>query len=109
MIYICSTFAPAAVVADLSPLLVDGVESGVSGTACVKQDGDGIKITLSQEREPLGTAGPIALAKDLLNDGDPFFVMNCDIACEFNLRALLDFHHAHGKERWTNNCGFRAR
>lgn len=61
------------------------------------KDGDGIKITLSQEREPLGTAGPIALAKDLLNDGDPFFVMNCDIACEFNLRALLDFHHAHGK------------
>ena len=29
-------------VADLSPLLVDGVESGVSGTACVKKDGDGI-------------------------------------------------------------------
>lgn len=57
----------------------------------------GIKITLSQEREPLGTAGPLALAKDLLNDGEPFFVMNCDVACEFNLRALVDFHNAHGK------------
>jgi len=60
-------------------------------------DGDAIKISLSQEREPLGTAGPIALAKELLDDGEPFFVMNCDIACEFNLRAALDFHRAHGK------------
>lgn len=24
-------------------------------------------------------------------------MLNCDIACEFNLRSLLDFHHAHGK------------
>ena len=58
---------------------------------------DAIKIPLSQEHEPLGTAGPLALAKDLLNDGEPFFVMNCDIACEFNLRMALDFHNAHGK------------
>jgi len=57
----------------------------------------GVKITLSQETEPLGTAGPIALAKDLLDDGEPFFVLNCDIACEFSLRSLLDFHNAHGK------------
>jgi len=57
----------------------------------------GLKITLSQEREPLGTAGPLALAKELLDDGEPFFVMNCDVACEMNLRALLDFHRAHGK------------
>ena len=56
-----------------------------------------LKITLSQEREPLGTAGPLALAKDHLNDGEPFFVLNCDVACEFNLRTLLDFHQAHGK------------
>jgi len=62
-----------------------------------RKDGDGLKITLSQEREPLGTAGPLALARDLLNDGEPFFVLNCDVACEFNLRALLDFHQAHGK------------
>jgi len=57
----------------------------------------GVKITLSQETEPLGTAGPIALAKELLDDGEPFFVLNCDVACEFNMRSLLDFHNAHGK------------
>ena len=57
----------------------------------------GVKITLSQETEPLGTAGPLALAKEHLNDGEPFFVLNCDVACEFSLRSLLDFHKAHGK------------
>jgi len=34
-----------------------------------------IKITFSQETEPLGTAGPLALARDKLVDesGQPFF------------------------------------
>ena len=31
-----------------------------------------------QEKEPMGTAGPLALANEILNDGsgDPFFVLN---------------------------------
>ena len=31
-----------------------------------------------QEKEPMGTAGPLALAHEILNDGsgDPFFVLN---------------------------------
>jgi hypothetical protein len=31
-----------------------------------------------QEKEPMGTAGPLALAKELLDDGSgqPFFVLN---------------------------------
>jgi len=63
------------------------------------QDQYGITIHCSEEEEPLGTAGPIALAKSrgLLDDHEPFFVMNCDIACDFNLRALLDFHKSRGK------------
>jgi mannose-1-phosphate guanylyltransferase len=28
-----------------------------------------VKIVMSQETEPLGTAGPLALAKDHLSDG----------------------------------------
>ena len=38
----------------------------------------GVKITCSQEDEPMGTAGPLALARDILADGsgDPFFVLN---------------------------------
>ena len=61
------------------------------------QDRYGVKITCSQETEPLGTAGPIALAQPLLDDGEPFFVMNCDVACHFSMKGLLDFHRAHGK------------
>ncbi|KAG5125328.1 hypothetical protein JHK82_032065 [Glycine max] len=41
----------------------------------------GIKITCSQETEPLGTAGPLALARDKLisDSGEPFFVLNSDV------------------------------
>eukprot|EP00026_Physarum_polycephalum_P009876 Phypoly_transcript_10013.p1 GENE.Phypoly_transcript_10013~~Phypoly_transcript_10013.p1 ORF type:complete len:359 (+),score=53.96 Phypoly_transcript_10013:102-1178(+) len=58
----------------------------------------GIKISYSHETEPLGTAGPLALAKDLLNDGEPFFVLNSDVICEFPFADLLAFHKAHGAE-----------
>lgn len=59
----------------------------------------GITITSSLEDEPLGTAGPLALARKLLSeDGDPFFVLNSDIICEFPFQNLLNFHRSHGKE-----------
>lgn len=58
----------------------------------------GIKITISRETEPLGTAGPLALAKDLLNDGKPFFVLNSDVICPFPFDDLLQFHISHGGE-----------
>lgn len=45
------------------------------------EDKLGITITCSQETEPLGTAGPLALARDKLVDGsgEPFFVLNSDV------------------------------
>ncbi|KAL6062257.1 mannose-1-phosphate guanylyltransferase [Balamuthia mandrillaris] len=59
----------------------------------------GIKISYSQETTPLGTAGPLALAREILSsDGEPFFVLNSDITCQFPLLDLLAFHKAHGKE-----------
>lgn len=59
----------------------------------------GIKLTCSQETEPLGTAGPLALARTLLSaDGEPFFVFNSDVTCEYPLKELLAFHKAHGRE-----------
>lgn len=60
----------------------------------------GIKITYSLETEPLGTAGPLALARDALTaDGnDLFFVMNSDIICPFPLADLITFHKKHQKE-----------
>lgn len=60
-----------------------------------------IKITYSQETSPLGTAGPLALARDILlrdNDDGIFFVLNSDVTCEYPLAKLLDYHKAHGGE-----------
>jgi len=59
----------------------------------------GIKITISHEDEPLGTAGPLALAKNLLmQNSEPFFVLNSDIICDFPFKSLIQFHRSHGKE-----------
>lgn len=78
----------------------------------------GVKISYSRETTPLGTgtfskpknkkeaililtnllAGPLALARDLLNDGKPFFVLNSDVICTFPLKELLSYHISHGGE-----------
>jgi mannose-1-phosphate guanylyltransferase len=59
-----------------------------------------VKITFSIEPEPLGTAGPLRLARDILTaDGNKtFFVLNSDVICEFPFKKLLDFHLAHNGE-----------
>uniref|UniRef100_A0A915IPV8 mannose-1-phosphate guanylyltransferase n=1 Tax=Romanomermis culicivorax TaxID=13658 RepID=A0A915IPV8_ROMCU len=58
----------------------------------------GITISVSLEDEPLGTAGPLALAKEILNDGEPFFVLNSDVICDFPFKEMLAFHKHHGCE-----------
>lgn len=59
----------------------------------------GVKITFSVETEPLGTAGPLALAREILGKDDtPFFVLNSDVICDYPFRKLADFHKAHGCE-----------
>ncbi|PON90808.1 Nucleotidyl transferase domain containing protein [Trema orientale] len=59
-----------------------------------------IKITCSQETEPLGTAGPLALARDKLIDdtGEPFFVLNSDVISEYPLKEIIEFHKSHRGE-----------
>lgn len=56
----------------------------------------------SRETEPLGTAGPIALAREHLLEGpdadEPFFVLNSDITSEFPFAELLEFHRSHKGE-----------
>lgn len=85
----------------------------------------GIRITLSHESHPLGTAGPLALARDQLldkvnscaingqarendhesgvtmtveDDGVPFFVLNSDIICDYPFQKMIDFHKSHKSE-----------
>lgn len=58
----------------------------------------GVSLTFSHETEPLGTAGPLALAKDLLTASpEPFFVLNSDVICDFPFKELIKYHQNHGK------------
>lgn len=56
------------------------------------QDGNrhGVRITYSFEEQPLGTAGPIALVIDRLEDD--FIVMNGDLLTTLNYHHLFSFH-----------------
>jgi NDP-sugar pyrophosphorylase family protein len=49
----------------------------------------GVKLTISEEKVKLGTAGPIKLLEDTLTE--PFLVMNGDILCNLDFKALYDF------------------
>jgi mannose-1-phosphate guanylyltransferase len=57
----------------------------------------GVSITFSVETEPLGTAGPLKLAEEVLKkDDSPFFVLNSDVICDYPFEELVKFHNAHG-------------
>ena len=60
-----------------------------------------LKITCSLESEPLGTAGPIRLAKDIIladNESNLLFVFNSDVICKYPLDKMVAFHKSHGGE-----------
>jgi|SRR3989344_202022 len=50
----------------------------------------GIKIKISKEEEPLGTAGPLKLLRNELTE--PFLVINGDILTTLDFRKLRDTH-----------------
>jgi len=59
----------------------------------------GVKLIFSHETEPLGTAGPLALARKYLeSDSEPFFVLNSDIICDFPFKDMVAYHKNHGCE-----------
>ena len=60
-----------------------------------------IKIVCSKEDEPMGTGGPLAIAKDIILENNldgSFFVLNSDIICNFPFKEMIEFHKQHGKE-----------
>ena len=50
----------------------------------------GVKLTISKEEKPLGTAGPIKLLQHELKN-EPFLVMNGDILTRLSYRKLYEF------------------
>lgn len=60
-----------------------------------------VKIIISVEYEPMGTAGPIRLAREHILRDNPeglFFVFNSDVICDYPLSKFIEFHKAHGKQ-----------
>jgi mannose-1-phosphate guanylyltransferase len=52
----------------------------------------GVTVEFSVEGTPLGTAGPIRLASNLLSRDEPFFVTNGDIVSNIDIRRMLVMH-----------------
>jgi NDP-sugar pyrophosphorylase family protein len=49
----------------------------------------GVRLTISEEQKPLGTAGPVTLLRDRLTE--PFILMNGDILSTVDFRRMYDF------------------
>ena len=58
----------------------------------------GSNLVFSVEKTPLGTGGPIRLARENLGKNNPFLVVNGDIVSDINLKGLLSFHERSGAE-----------
>ena len=70
------------------------------------EDGErfGLKIKYSVESQPLGTAGPLSLIIDDLDEN--FLVMNGDILTNLDFKKMFDFHI---KEVASATLGIKAR
>ncbi|EGT40074.1 hypothetical protein CAEBREN_32177 [Caenorhabditis brenneri] len=90
--------ALAAVGVDTVVLAVSYRAEQLEQEMTVHADRLGVKLVFSLEEEPLGTAGPLALARKHLEGDDPFFVLNSDVICDFPFKQMIDFHKDHGKE-----------
>ena len=56
----------------------------------------GVRLNYSNERTPLGTAGPLSLIRDELDE--TFLVMNGDVLSDVDFTVLREFHRSGGAE-----------
>jgi NDP-sugar pyrophosphorylase family protein len=55
----------------------------------------GLRITYSEEPEPLGTAGGVGKVRDFLGETDSFLIISGDALTEIDLGAMREAHHRH--------------
>jgi NDP-mannose synthase len=55
----------------------------------------GVRIAYVVEPQPLGTAGPLALCRPMLDPAEPFLLVNGDIVTRLDFGRLVRFHRDH--------------
>ncbi|MDH4045910.1 MAG: sugar phosphate nucleotidyltransferase, partial [Gemmatimonadota bacterium] len=58
----------------------------------------GVRITYVEEPRPLGTAGPLALCRPLLDPTEPFLLTNGDVVTQLDFARLAAFHEERGAQ-----------
>jgi NDP-sugar pyrophosphorylase family protein len=58
----------------------------------------GVEIDYVDEREPLGTAGPLSLVRGRFSASERFIVMNGDVLAKPEFRQMVQFAERHGYE-----------
>jgi NDP-sugar pyrophosphorylase family protein len=58
----------------------------------------GVKIEYVEEKEPLGTAGPLAFVKRKVGKGDSIILMNGDILTKLDFGKLIETHNSKGAD-----------
>jgi len=80
-----------------APAHINLTKTGYLGHLIRSVCGDGnqwnMRITYTQELEPLGTIGPLSLLREQLNE--PFLVLNGDVLTDLNLNQFVSFHRRH--------------
>ena len=71
-------------------ILATGYHAELIHAFCGDGSRFGMRVRYVHEDEPLGTAGPLSLVRELL-DGEDFLLINGDILTQFNFRTLYEF------------------
>ncbi len=77
----------AAGIRDL--ILATGYQAELIQAFCGDGARFGVSVSYVKEEQPLGTAGPIRLARARLTEGEPFLLMNGDILTGLDFRAFV--------------------
>jgi NDP-sugar pyrophosphorylase family protein len=70
-------------------VLATGYQAELIQAFCGDGSKFGVPVSYVKEDQPLGTAGPIALARGRLTPGEPFLLMNGDILTKLDFRAFF--------------------
>jgi len=72
-------------------ILATGYQAELIRAFCGDGSRFGVDISYVHEREPLGTAGPLALLRDRVSDDELLVVLNGDIITRLDFQKLVDF------------------